>query len=73
MNAASDEFRIQKLIPMPIQDPSYASVSRMSIVDLAGSERHRNTFNSGKLLRSAIMDNGCGEVVLLWLWFRTTT
>ncbi|KAJ8661752.1 hypothetical protein O0I10_002559 [Lichtheimia ornata] len=36
-----------------IEDPSYASVSRMSIVDLAGSERHRNTFNSGQRLKEA--------------------
>ncbi|KAI8374523.1 kinesin motor domain-containing protein [Radiomyces spectabilis] len=36
-----------------IEDPSYASVSKMSIVDLAGSERYRNTFNSGQRLKEA--------------------
>ncbi|KAG0179303.1 hypothetical protein DFQ29_002276 [Apophysomyces sp. BC1021] len=36
-----------------IEDPSYATVSKMSIVDLAGSERHRNTFNSGQRLKEA--------------------
>ncbi|KAL0079315.1 kinesin motor domain-containing protein [Phycomyces blakesleeanus] len=36
-----------------IEDPSYVTVSKMSIVDLAGSERHRNTFNSGQRLKEA--------------------
>ncbi|KAL1926583.1 hypothetical protein VTP01DRAFT_5704 [Rhizomucor pusillus] len=36
-----------------IEDPSYATVSKMSIVDLAGSERHRNTFNTGQRLKEA--------------------
>ncbi|KAI7870223.1 kinesin motor domain-containing protein [Spinellus fusiger] len=36
-----------------IEDPAYATVSKMSIVDLAGSERHSNTFNSGQRLKEA--------------------
>ncbi|KAG2225957.1 hypothetical protein INT45_006653 [Circinella minor] len=36
-----------------IEDPAYATVSKMSIVDLAGSERHRNTLNSGQRLKEA--------------------
>ncbi|OAD81358.1 hypothetical protein PHYBLDRAFT_3763, partial [Phycomyces blakesleeanus NRRL 1555(-)] len=36
-----------------VRDPSYVTVSKMSIVDLAGSERHRNTFNSGQRLKEA--------------------
>ncbi|KAI8576113.1 hypothetical protein K450DRAFT_258537 [Umbelopsis ramanniana AG] len=36
-----------------IEDPSYATLSKLSIVDLAGSERHRNTLNSGQRLKEA--------------------
>ncbi|KAI8144057.1 kinesin motor domain-containing protein [Fennellomyces sp. T-0311] len=36
-----------------IEDPAYATVSKMSIVDLAGSERHRNTLNTGQRLKEA--------------------
>ncbi|KAI9484744.1 kinesin motor domain-containing protein [Zychaea mexicana] len=36
-----------------IEDPAYATVSKMSIVDLAGSERYRNTFNTGQRLKEA--------------------
>lgn len=36
-----------------IEDPAYATVSKVSIVDLAGSERYRNTLNSGQRLKEA--------------------
>lgn len=36
-----------------IEDPTYATVSKLSIVDLAGSERYRNTLNSGQRLKEA--------------------
>lgn len=36
-----------------IEDPTYATVSKISIVDLAGSERYRNTLNSGQRLKEA--------------------
>ncbi|KAI8997248.1 kinesin motor domain-containing protein [Pilobolus umbonatus] len=36
-----------------IEDPMYATVSKLSIVDLAGSERYRNTLNSGQRLKEA--------------------
>ncbi|KAI8361766.1 kinesin motor domain-containing protein [Blakeslea trispora] len=36
-----------------IEDPMYATVSKLSIVDLAGSERYRNTLSSGQRLKEA--------------------
>ncbi|KAG1465436.1 hypothetical protein G6F56_004886 [Rhizopus delemar] len=36
-----------------IEDPVYATVSKLSIVDLAGSERLRNTLNIGQRLKEA--------------------
>ncbi|CEP17237.1 hypothetical protein [Parasitella parasitica] len=36
-----------------IEDPYYASLSKLSIVDLAGSERYRNTNSSGQRLKEA--------------------
>ncbi|KAI8335821.1 kinesin motor domain-containing protein [Chlamydoabsidia padenii] len=36
-----------------IEDPAYATLSKLSIVDLAGSERYRNTFNQGQRLKEA--------------------
>ncbi|CAO3587681.1 unnamed protein product [Absidia cylindrospora] len=36
-----------------IEDPAYATMSKLSIVDLAGSERYRNTFNQGQRLKEA--------------------
>lgn len=36
-----------------IEDPNYATLSKLSIVDLAGSERYRNTNSTGQRLREA--------------------
>lgn len=36
-----------------IEDPNYATVSKLSIVDLAGSERYRNTNSTGQRLKEA--------------------
>ncbi|KAL9551919.1 hypothetical protein MBANPS3_004027 [Mucor bainieri] len=36
-----------------IEDPNYASLSKLSVVDLAGSERYRNTNSTGQRLKEA--------------------
>ncbi|KAI8096189.1 P-loop containing nucleoside triphosphate hydrolase protein [Halteromyces radiatus] len=36
-----------------IEDPTYATISKLSVVDLAGSERYRHTFNQGLRLKEA--------------------
>lgn len=43
-----------KLVRLPdVDEPHYATVSRLSLVDLAGSERHASTKTSGAQLREA--------------------
>ncbi|KAI7900885.1 kinesin motor domain-containing protein [Cokeromyces recurvatus] len=36
-----------------IEDPNFATISKLSIVDLAGSERYRNTNSTGQRLKEA--------------------
>ncbi len=38
-----------------IEDPNYATLSKLSVVDLAGSERYKNTNSTGKKLKTLVI------------------